>query len=174
MSSLFNRHSAPTRKQFHQAISRGGDAWYSACIRITRDSALAQDAVQDALLNAWDKRKQFREGARLETWIHRIAINSALALIRRQRVVTDLHEQAVDDDGPDKHLARAELGRELNQALATLSEMERICFVLKHLEQWRIAEIATRLNTGQGSVKQALFRAVKKLRTGMTSLRESP
>ena len=42
------------------------------------------DAVQDALLSAWDKRHQFERGARLDTWIHRIAVNAALQLLRKQ------------------------------------------------------------------------------------------
>ncbi|MFK8030481.1 MAG: RNA polymerase sigma factor [Gammaproteobacteria bacterium] len=173
MGSLFNRHSVPSQQEFHQAISRSGNAWYSACLRITRDSTLAQDAVQDGLLNAWQKRRQFREGARLETWIHRIAINSALALIRRRRVFTDVPEQLADGDEPDKQLESRELNQELEQALKALSELECVCFVLKHLEQWRISEIADHMNIGEGSVKQALFRAVKKLRAGMHGLRET-
>ena len=48
--------------------------------------------------------------------------------------------------------------------------MERACFVLKHLEQWRYAEIATELGTNDGRVKQAVFRAVRKLRPHMTAL----
>jgi RNA polymerase sigma-70 factor (ECF subfamily) len=50
-----------------------------------------------------------------------------------------------------------------------LSEIERVCFVLKHLEQWRLKEIAAELNTNIGAVKQAIFRAVKKLRVSMAN-----
>ena len=53
---------------------------------------------------------------------------------------------------------------------AHLSEIERVCFVLKHLEQWRLKEIADELNTNTGAVKQAIFRAVRKLRVRMTGL----
>ena len=57
-----------------------------------------------------------------------------------------------------------------SRAAEGLSELERVCFVLKHLEQWRLKEIAAELGAGVGTVKQALFRAVKKLRVRMTSL----
>ena len=63
-----------------------------------------------------------------------------------------------------------ELERNLEKALRHLSDIERVCFVLKHLEQWRLKEIAEELDTNIGTVKQALFRGVRKLRTRMTIL----
>ena len=54
-----------------------------------------------------------------------------------------------------------------------LSEIERVCFVLKHLEQWRLQEIADELNVKVDAVKQALFRACRKLRTTMGDLRST-
>ena len=56
-------------------------------------------------------------------------------------------------------------------ALKELTEKERVCFVLKHLEQWRLKEIAEELDTNISSTKQALFRAIKKLRVSMVGLR---
>ena len=72
--------SKPSQADFHRAISERSDYWYSACLRITRNPDLAADALQDALLSAWDKRDQFERSARLDTWIHRIAINAAPAV----------------------------------------------------------------------------------------------
>lgn len=180
MTTSPTRQSIPDQRQFHQAISRGGNAWYAACVRITRDAALAQDAVQDALLNAWRKRQQFQGGALLETWIHRIAVNSALAAVRRRRrslpeALAQFGENDPESEQPkpDELVAYSELTSDLNSALDLLSDMERVCFVLKHLEEWRLAEIAEQLNISSGSVKQALFRAIKKLRIYMQSLRET-
>lgn len=175
MSSFFSRRPLPTQQQFQHAISRGGNAWYVACVRITNDAELAQDAVQDALLKAWHKRQQFRGGALLETWIHRIAVNSAIALVRSQGRVDIVQLVETKEEGgcsPDAAITRSELSHNLSNALGSLSELERVCFVLKHLEEWRLSEIASQLDTGVGSVKQALFRAVKKLRVLMTSLRD--
>ncbi len=66
-----------------------------------------------------------------------------------------------------------ELGSEQAEALQGLSDIERICFVLKHLEQWRLKEIADELSTNVGVIKQALFRALKKLRISMAGLRSA-
>lgn len=166
----------PGESEFHQAISRRGDHWYGACLRITRSPELARDAMQDALLNAWKKRRQFAGGAQLETWIHRICVNSALSLIRAQHperwtsLEMDVSDQAPE---PENVLQELELEDELQGALVQLSELERLCFVLKHIEQWRIREIAEDLDVSIGNVKQAVFRATRKLRTSMNGLRSA-
>lgn len=166
----------PSESDFHRAITRRGDQWYAACLRITRSPDLANDAVQDALLNAWRKRRQFEGGSTLESWIHRIAINSALSLLRSAHpdrwTALDMD---VADAGPTPEAQQQvwELDQGLQQAMSTLSDTERVCFVLKHLEQWRLAEIAQDLETSVGTVKQAVFRAVKKLRVCLPDLRSA-
>jgi len=163
----------PTQADFHEAISTRSDRWYSACLKITRNPDLAADAVQDALLNAWNKRHQFQSTARLDTWIHRIAINAALALIRKSRPgVFEPLETDVESDAtrPDRAWEEHELESELARALGRLTEVERVCFVLKHLEQWRAKEIADSLGLNEGRVKQAVYRAVQKLRVSMRSM----
>ena len=165
--------TSPSRAEFHAAISARADRWYAACLKITRNPDLAHDALQDALLSAWDKRAQFQHGARLDTWIHRIAVNAALQLVRRQRpgTFTALDGDVADDQAsPEDARYAEELGGGLEAALGRLTDVERVCFVLKHLEQWRLSEIADELDSNVGTIKQALFRAVRKLRGSMPVL----
>jgi RNA polymerase sigma-70 factor (ECF subfamily) len=173
MVAVMKSAGAPTRAEFHAAISNRADRWYAACLKITRNQDLAEDAVQEALLSAWDKRHQFQHGARLETWIHRIAVNAALMQLRKNKpgVFEPLETDIADtSEMPEAALYEHDLGTELSAAFKGLSEIERICFVLKHLEQWRLKEIATELDIKIDTVKQALFRGVKKLRVRMQSL----
>lgn len=173
MVAILKIREAPTRADFHAAIAARGDRWFAVCLRITRDPDLAEDAVQDALLSAWNKREQFDRSARLDTWIHRIAVNAALQLLRKKRPDTfdPLAEDILDtSDMPENRTAADELGDQLSAVLAELSELERVCFVLKHVEQWRLKEIAAHLGTSDGTVKQAVFRAVHKLRPRMAAL----
>ncbi len=164
----------PTRTDFRAAIEARADRWMAACVRITRDRTLAEDAVQEALLSAWKKRDQFKGGSRLDTWIHRIAVNAALQLLRKQRpgafdtLDFDVTDEAAAQE--DERLAD-ELETDLATSLASLSDIERSCFVLKHIEQWRLKEIADELDLTVGTVKQALFRGVRKLRQRMPALR---
>lgn len=167
MVAAIDPGGSPTQAEFHDAISNRSDRWFSACLRITRNPALAEDAVQEALLSAWHKREQFQRTASLETWIHRIAVNAALQLVRKERpdrfrpLVTELVDEA---DSPEQGVRDGDIGAFLTAAFKQLSDVERVCFVLKHMEQWRLKEIADELATDIGSVKQAIFRAVKKLR----------
>jgi len=81
-------------------------------------------------------------------------------------------ESDVESDFTTPHQAQEEyeLEGKLAHSLARLTEVERVCFVLKHLEQWRAKEIAAELDINEGQVKQAVFRAVKKLRVSMQSM----
>ena len=173
MVAVLKRQGAPTQAEFHDVISRSSDRWFGACLKITRNRDLAEDAVQDALLSAWNKRQQFDRSAKLDTWIHRIAINAALQLLRKGRPgVFEPLESDVESSAPtpDRIHADEELGRSLSVAMSHLSEIERVCFILKHLEQWRLKEIAEEIDANIGTVKQAIFRAVRKLRVRMVSL----
>jgi len=157
---------------FQTVLSERSVRWYNACLRITRDADLAADAVQEALLKAWDRRDEFRGESELDTWIHRIALNAAIDLMRRRR------PQAMDELEPERLVAAAAasphseyvqeaLTKDLVSAMQRLTTMERQTFVLKHIEGWRLEEIAESLHTNANNTKQALFRAVRKLRVDL-------
>jgi len=173
MVAVMKSAGLPTQAEFHEAISSRSGRWYSACLRITRSPELAEDAVQEALLSAWSKRHQFNHTARLETWIHRIAVNAALQLLRKNRpgIFEPLEIDVADDSGsPEAAQHDRDIDDELSAALVFLTEVERICFVLKHLEQWRLKEISQEFDIKVGAVKQAIFRAVKKLRVRLDGM----
>jgi RNA polymerase sigma-70 factor, ECF subfamily len=157
-------------------LSTKSGRWYSACLRITRDAQLAEDAVQEALLKAWSQRNAFRGEAELDTWIHRIALNAAIDLMRCQHPASDELEdldqhQAPSENSPEAAYANRALGRDLMSAMDCLTTTERECFVLKHYEGWRLDEIAKQQRTNVNNTKQTLFRAVRKLRTALNAWR---
>jgi len=115
MVAVLKSIGAPTRAEFHEVIATRADRWYAACLRITRDRDLAEDAVQDA------------------TWIHRIAVNSALQILRKRRPGTwEPLEADIPDDTSTPDIARAdeELGAGLTAALQqrALARSNRPCF----------------------------------------------
>ena len=157
---------------FQTVLNERGPRWYNACLRITRDADLAADAVQEALLKAWDRRNEFRGDAALESWIHRIALNAAIDITRRRktRAEDELDEEgheAAPTSGPESDYALDALNKDLSAAMQRLSGMERQVFLLKHIEGWRLDEIAESTQTSVAGVKHALFRAVKKLRVDL-------
>jgi RNA polymerase sigma-70 factor (ECF subfamily) len=178
MMAISRPGKSPTQAEFNAAIEARAGCWYSACLRITKNPQLAEDALQDALLLAWKKRRQFQGGAKLETWIHSIAVNSALSLLRKQHpgrfepLEGEIEDAALSAEASHHHDA---LNAELDLAMGRLTEDERLCFVLRHLEEWNLNEIAVAIGKNANAVKQALFRGVRKLRQEMPTLaREVP
>lgn len=157
---------------FHAVLQERSGRWYNACLRITRDAELAADAVQEALLKAWDRRHDFRGEAALDSWIHRIALNAAIDMTRRRKTRA---EDELDEEGyeappasaPESDYSLEALDQDLSAAMQRLSAMERQAFFLKHIEGWRLDEIAESLQINIPAVKHALFRAVKKLRVDL-------
>ncbi|MCU0756890.1 MAG: RNA polymerase sigma factor [Xanthomonadales bacterium] len=142
--------------------------WYRACLRITARPALAEEAVQEALLKAWRHRESFRGEAEVDTWVHRIAVHAAIDLMRREPAIVPVE---LPETGTRRDERAHELGRDLNLAMQALSPLERTVFVLKHHEQWSLAEIAEQLGCSVDSVKQGLFRGVRKLRSALADWR---
>ncbi len=184
----FFRLSATRRiDDFSALLLKRSARWLGACWRITQDINMAEDAVQEALLKAWDRRAQFRGDAELDTWIHRIAVNCALDLLRQKRPISLQSDQGLDAAegnpalfadplaalSPTDHLQGEQLIQRLTQALPGLTDLERLCFVLKHLEQYRLDEIALELQCSVDRVKQALFRGVRKLRISLAAFGDS-
>ncbi len=156
---------------------------HAVCLRILGDRMLAEDALQDALLNAWRALDRFDGRSAFGTWLHRIAVNAALAQLRRQRPEVGL--EPADPDGgefalpdpyadPLEHAAGEQLGRQLSAQLDALSSAERSAFVLRHFEHYPLDEIAGVLGCNVNACKQAVFRAVRKLRLALSPLRSEP
>ncbi|HEU5136463.1 MAG TPA: RNA polymerase sigma factor [Steroidobacteraceae bacterium] len=170
MLTLINSWVQPDA--FQTLLKERSVRWYNACLRITRDKDLAADAVQEALLKAWHRRNDFRGDAALDSWIHRIALNAAIDLIRRRKTRA---EDELDPDGafaepsaaPDSEYAQQSLEKDLSVAMQRLSMKERQTFLLKHIEGWKLDEIAESLQTSTNNVKSILFRAVRKLRVDL-------
>ena len=157
---------------FHHLLSTRSVRWYNACLRITRDADLAADAVQEALLKAWAHRDDFRGEAALDSWIHRIAVNAALDLLRRRKrraedeLDADSFEAGPSTAAETEHVQTA-FDKDLSTAMERLSTKERQIFLLRHVEGWRMEEIGESLQMPIGSVKNSLFRAVRKLRVDL-------
>jgi RNA polymerase sigma-70 factor (ECF subfamily) len=160
---------------FRRLVEAHARALHRVCFRILGDTAAAEDAVQDALLNAYRALDRFDGRSAFATWLHRIAVNAALASRRSRRAGVALGTGADDDapletlvadtaPGPVDLAASAEIGGRVQRALAALTPLERSAFVLRHVENYPMDEIAGALDSNVNACKQAVFRAVKKLR----------
>ncbi len=136
---------------------------YRVVLGICGDAALAADATQDAYLSAYRNRATFRGDVPVEAWLHRIAVNAALAGLRRRKVRwaepldVEVHDRATAplDEGPDGDLQRA---------LLRLGPQARAAVVLRYYVDLDYAAIAAVLGTTTGTVGSLLSRSLDKLR----------
>jgi len=123
--------------------------------------ARAEDALQEAFLQAWKALPGFRHDSSLATWLHRLAVNAALMELRARHGT--LHDSLDDIDGELPELGVrdrcAGTERDLERALATLPPRARAVLVLHDVEGWKHHEIAEQLQMAVGSSKAQLHRA---------------
>jgi RNA polymerase sigma-70 factor (ECF subfamily) len=138
----------------------------------------AEDAVQETFLKAYKKLASFDGRSSFGTWLYRVTANTSIDVLRRRRRessrTTSLDDDAMQgrgpvtgDPAPDRLLYNAEMNQRIHQALDELTELERSAFVMRHFENFRLDEIGRALGLGTSATKQAVFRAVKKVRKAL-------
>ncbi len=172
---------AGDRDAFGELVAKHYQFAFRIAFRITGDASDAEEAAQEAFLRAYTRLSTFRHDASFSTWVNRIAMNTAINLVeRRQRERTHLPQAGAGSDGidpllkladrsagPERLLLDGEAASLREAAMATLTPMERTAFTLRHMEDVPLAEIAEALRVPTNSVKQAVFRAVGKLRRSL-------
>lgn len=167
---------------FRVLVDRHGRYLHRVAYRLTGNHSDAEDVVQDAFLKAYRQLGRFEARADIRTWLHRIAVNCAIDLIRARRVRST--PSAVDDldtiDGrdtpvaqppaPDRQLLSSEIGERVTAGLERLTPLERAAFMLRHLEGRSIDEIGASLGLRTEAAKHSVFRAVKKMRVALGPL----
>jgi RNA polymerase sigma-70 factor (ECF subfamily) len=156
---------------------------WRAAVRVLGDPVAAEDAVQEAFLRAWRALDRFDEKAELSTWLYRIAINAAIDHRRERKrrdaltgpLPEDFHGQVTsqsDMADPHKQTYWREMAGHAQDVISGMPEAERTAILLRHFEGRSIAEIASVLGGGESAAKQAVFRAVRKLRAVLGPLME--
>jgi RNA polymerase sigma-70 factor (ECF subfamily) len=142
---------------------------YAVCLRLTADITLAEELTQRAFLTVWEKLPLFRGESAFTTWLHRLAVNTALADFRatrrREARVFATEDPAVFETATAP--APAGIRLDLEQAIAALPTQARAVFVLHDVEGWRHEEIADKLGVATGTTKAQLHRARKLLQEAL-------
>ena len=156
---------------FRELVERHSRAVYHVALRMTGNAHDAEDVVQDAFLKAYRQLDRFESRASFSTWLHRIAINCAVDLLR-SRPKHD-HVEAGDTlegspmTSPERLTASVEAADRVQDAMARLTALERAAFVLRHFEGQSIAEIGKALGIRDNAAKHSIFRAVRKMRLAL-------
>ncbi|HEV2608441.1 MAG TPA: RNA polymerase sigma factor [Xanthomonadaceae bacterium] len=131
------------------------------------NDARAEELTQETFVRAWQALARFRFESAFATWLHRLAVNTALMDLRTRRDNEDLETDDValiDLGSGDSAGIRTALGIDLERAVASLPPRARAVLVLHDVEGWKHDEIAAELHMAIGSSKAQLHRARRLLR----------
>jgi RNA polymerase sigma-70 factor (ECF subfamily) len=138
---------------------------------ILRNDADAEDAVQDAYVQAYRKLGTFRGESKLSTWLVRIAANEALMRRRRNPrcdEAPEQHEAVSEAPGPQDHAERAQMRRLLETHIDALPDPYRAVFMLRAVEELDVGETAEALGIPEATVRTRYFRARGLMRTWLS------
>ena len=146
---------------------------YSICLRMTNNSAEAEDLTQDAFMQVFRKLSTFRGDSALSTWLYRIAVNTVLMHFRKKA----LRQISLDEPyNQDARLVRREYGTKddrlsgcvdriaLTRAIRELPDGYRTIFLLHEVEGYEHQEIAELLDCSVGNSKSQLHKAKLRIR----------
>jgi RNA polymerase sigma-70 factor (ECF subfamily) len=158
---------------FELLMRRYNERVYRAARSIVRDDQEAEDVMQQAYVNAFTHLRQFNGSARFSTWLTRIAINEALARVRRQgryelfddeRSNVESFMPHTSSNNPERQAFVAELRGLLEWAIDALPNGMREVFVLRDVEELSTSEVAECLGVSEDVVKTRLSRGRATLR----------
>ncbi len=173
-AALIARSQRGDLEAFDRLVAAHEDRIYHAAFRITGNAEDARDAAQEALLKAFRALPRYRHESAFSTWLHRIAVNASLDLVRRRPHVPPLPLEEValpaTVGNPEPEAERSELQRRVHQALGGLAPAHRTIIVLRDLQGLAYEEVAEVLRIPIGTVRSRLSRAREALRVLLIDL----
>lgn len=158
---LAARAAAGGRREFGELVRRHGSAVRGLLRRMGAQPALADDIAQDAFLVAFERCAEFRGDGTFAAWVKRIAAR----LYLKRRVTEARYVEEVEPEMTVGNLAATGTWVDLDEALKSLSEEERLCVSLCHGAGFSHPEIAAALKMPLGTVKSHVKRGLDRLRT---------
>jgi RNA polymerase sigma-70 factor (ECF subfamily) len=178
------RTLAGDRDAYRILVERHSHQVFRLAYRMTGNRHDAEEVVQEAFLRGYQKLGKFEARSNFGTWVYRIATNYAIDRMRQRQKEESRRQQPkveerdgmesdplnrVQDEAPtpERLTQSIELRKQMEQALAALSDAERTAFVMRHWEGCGIEEIAATLKSSSNATKNTVFRAVQKLRLAL-------
>jgi RNA polymerase sigma-70 factor (ECF subfamily) len=167
---------------FEALMRRHNRTMFRTARAILRDDAEAEDALQEAYLQAYRALPGFRAESRFSTWMVRIVANEALMRLRKEtrraQIVPiqsadatpgleELADPMNDDYRPEPSAERAEMRRLLERQIDALPDAYRTVFMLRAVEELPVEEVAAVLQIPEATVRTRFFRARSLLREAL-------
>jgi RNA polymerase sigma-70 factor (ECF subfamily) len=156
------------REAFGWLVAQTSDRMYAIATRILRDTHLAEDALQSALVTAWRELPTLRDPDRFEAWVRRLLVHACYAEARRRRTwAANVRVLPVDGPAaPDEIVSVADRDS-LDRAFRRLTIEQRAVFVLHHHAGLPLVEIAESLGIPAGTARSRLHYATRTLRSAI-------
>lgn len=160
----------------HKAFSTLVDAyseqlyWHIRKMVVNHDDA--NDLLQNVFVKTWKNIHNFRGEAKLSTWLYKIAVNESLNFLNQERQKRELTDDSEDtfllnNIESDPHFDGDAIEKELQKAIASLPEKQRLVFNMRYYDELKYEDISEILGTSVGALKASYHHAVKKIMARM-------
>jgi RNA polymerase sigma-70 factor (ECF subfamily) len=166
-ADLIRLAQAGDEQAFAELMERNRAALAGTAYLMLRDRQLAEDAVQEALVQIWQGLPSYRPTGSFRGWVVTVLVHRVQKLRRKHRVDTvpiDGLEERVDDGrNVEEEVWRDDERSRVRQALQTMNDDHREVLVLRYYAELTVPEIARTLGAPEGTVKSRLSRALDRL-----------
>ena len=181
-AELVERARSNQMSAYQQLVERYKKKVYYTALGVLGNHHDAEDVLQDTLLQGLRSLERLRQPEGFGPWILRIARNKSIDRLRRSKreissessddgtSLFDRFENEDPDADPEKQIKSGEIAGIVRQVVERLPESQRNAFMMKHVAQLSIREIAIATNSTEATVKTNIYRAVQKLREELAPL----
>ncbi len=157
------------RRAFEAIVSNFSEQLYWQIRHMVLSHDDANDILQNTFIKAWINLDSFMGYSRISTWLYRIAVNETLTFLNRQKANVPLE---TDNEGElsladqlesDPYFDGDQTERQLQEAIATLPDKQRMVFNMKYFNEMKYEDISEVLGTSVGALKASFHIAVKKI-----------
>ncbi|MDP6790048.1 MAG: RNA polymerase sigma factor [Candidatus Marinimicrobia bacterium] len=166
---------AGNAESFHQLVALHDDRIMALAFQLSKNQSDAEDIYQDVFVKAWKNIKSFRMESEFFTWLYRITVNTFLTHQKKlsRMKIQDSEYDPLDwvPSSSDERTSSDEVNSAVQIAVKSLPEKQQTVFILKHMQNLKIREIANIMEITEGTVKKYLFRAMEKMRKELKEYR---
>ena len=166
--ALIQQLSNPSTKEaaFTRMVREYQEPLYWQIRRMVVSHDDADDVLQNTFIKAWNHIDDFRQEARINTWLFRIAVNESLNFLtkKKQTLGTELADlNAADALASDSFFDGDELQQQFQTAISQLPDKQRLVFNLKYFDEMKYQDMSQLLGTSVGALKASYHHAIKKI-----------
>lgn len=160
---------------FQMLVEKYQERLYWHIRKIVLDHDDADDILQNTFIKVWRNLSNFREESSLFTWLYRIATNESLTYLNSKKkrsllAINDVSDFLMENLESDPYFEGDEIQRNLQKAILTLPEKQRLVFNMKYFDNLKYTDMAEVLNTSVGALKASFHHAVKKIEEYLNKL----